>query len=322
MSVCPKLAINPLVQHTISQSVTFEGKGVHGDQPVTMTLAPAPANTGIVFVRMPGEEQEVTIRARHDFVGATELCTIIGDPNGTFVATIEHLMAALSAFSVDNVIVHITGPEVPVMDGSSYDFASKIECVGVIAQTARRRYIKIEKPVRVEAGGSWAEFQPHDGCEFDVEIDFDDPAIGSQRFITELSAETFKADIARARTFGFMKDVEKLWKAGYALGSSFDNSVVVGDDGVMNPEGLRFRDEFVRHKLLDAIGDLALAGSPIMGRYCSYRGGHRLNFMMVKALFDNKDCWSYHEPARSGYVGVPRVNNGLETAVVLAASKD
>ena len=321
MSVRTKFITNPSVQHTISQSITFEGKGVHSNQAVSMILEPAPANTGIVFVRTAGEGRNVEIKARHDFVGATELCTIIGDPSGLFVATIEHLMAALAALSVDNVIIEITGPEVPVMDGSSAIFIEEICEAGLIAQAARRKYIKIENPIRVEMDGSWAEFQPHDGCEFDVEIDFSDPAIGNQRFITELTGDRFNREIARARTFGFMKDVEKLWKAGYALGSSFENSVVIGDEGIMNPEGLRFEDEFVRHKLLDAVGDIALAGAPILGRYRSYRGGHKLNFLMVKALFEQQDCWSYHEFARPGFTAAPRTNIGVEPAVALAPSK-
>lgn len=322
MSVRTKFTTNPSVQHTISRAITFDGKGVHGNQAVSMTLNPAPANTGIVFVRTSGEGNTAEIKARHDFVGATELCTIIGDPNGLFVATIEHLMAALAALSVDNVLIDITGPEVPVMDGSSSIFIEEISDIGLIAQAARRQYIKIEQPIRIEMGGSWAEFQPYDGCEFDVEIDFDDPAIGNQRFITELTADRFSRDIARARTFGFMKDVENLWKAGYALGSSFENSVVIGGEGILNPDGLRFDDEFVRHKLLDAVGDIALAGAPILGRYCSYRGGHKLNYLMVKALFEQHDCWSYHELARSGFASAPRANISVEPAVALAASKD
>ncbi|MEP3232951.1 MAG: UDP-3-O-acyl-N-acetylglucosamine deacetylase [Hyphomicrobiales bacterium] len=322
MSVRTKFTTNPSVQHTISQSISFDGKGVHGNQAVRMTLNPAPANTGVVFVRTSGEGRSTEIKARHDFVGATELCTIVGDPNDLFVATIEHLMAALAALSVDNVIIDITGPEVPVMDGSSSVFIEEICDVGLIAQTARRKYIKIENPIRVEMNGSWAEFQPYDGCEFDVEIDFDDPAIGNQRFITELTGDRFSQEISRARTFGFMKDVEKLWKAGYALGSSFENSVVIGDKGIMNPEGLRFDDEFVRHKLLDAVGDLALAGAPFLGRYRSYRGGHKLNYLMVKALFEQQDCWSYHELARSGFTVAPLTNIGVEPAVALAPSQN
>ena len=322
MSVRTKFTINPSVQHTISQSISFDGKGVHGNQAVNMTLNPAPANTGIVFVRTTGEGRSIEIKARHDFVGSTELCTIIGDPNDLFVATIEHLMAALAALSVDNVIIDITGSEVPVMDGSSSVFIEEICEAGLIAQTARRKYIKIENPIRVEMNGSWAEFQPYDGCEFDVEIDFDNPAIGNQRFITELTGDQFSREISRARTFGFMKDVENLWRAGYALGSSFENSVVIGDKGIMNPEGLRFDDEFVRHKLLDAVGDLALAGAPILGRYRSYRGGHKLNYLMVKALFERQDCWSYHEFARPGFTVAPRTNIVVEPAVALAPSKN
>ena len=283
------------VQHTLNAPITFKGKGVHSNLPVSMTLHPSSANTGIYFIRSVADGAEIEIPATYEAVGATELCTIIGDPKGTFVATIEHLMAALRAMGVDNVRVDIDGAEVPVMDGSSHDFVTSIAEVGLMAQTARRQYIRIEKTIRVDMDSSFAELTPYDGCYFDVEIDFSDPAIGRQRFATDITPDSFISDISRARTFGFMKDVEKLWEAGYALGSSFENSVVIGDEGIINPDGLRFEDEFVRHKLLDAVGDLALSGVPIMGAYRSYRGGHKLNFLMLKALFENKDSWSFVE---------------------------
>ena len=292
---------------------------MHSNLPVSMTLHPSNANTGISFIRSVGDESEIEIPATYEAVGATELCTIIGDPKGVFVATIEHLMAALSAMCVDNVRIDIDGAEVPVMDGSAHDFVTSIAEVGLMPQTARRQYIRIEKPIRVDMGDSYGELTPYDGCCFDVEIDFDDPAIGRQRFASDITPDSFVSDISRARTFGFMKDVEKLWEAGYALGSSFENSVVIGDEGIINPDGLRYADEFVRHKLLDAIGDLALSGMPLMGAYRSYRGGHKLNFLMLKALFENKDAWSFVEP-------VNHAPNGLgqgvmsESAVALSPS--
>lgn len=311
----------PTAQHTLKEAITFHGKGVHSDQAVVMTLVPAEANTGIVFVRSDDRGRDVDIKATYESVGATELCTIIGNPRGIFVATIEHLMAALSAMAVDNVRVEISGAEVPVMDGSSAHFVQAICEVGLLTQVARRRYIRIDKPIRIENGASFGELTPHNGCEFDIEIDFDDPTIGCQRFVSEITAHNFCEDIAAARTFGFMNEVERLWKAGYALGSSFENSVVIGDDGVINPNGLRFDDEFVRHKLLDAVGDLALSGMPILGRYRSYRGGHKLNFMMLKALFENTDCWSYMELGTVAYGGPARGEMAGEPTMALAPAK-
>lgn len=283
------------VQHTLNAPITFKGKGVHSNLPVSMTLHPSGANTGVYFVRCDADGTEVEISATHDSVGATELCTIIGNPKGIFVATIEHLMAALRALCVDNVRIDIDGAEVPVMDGSSHDFVTSITEVGLMPQTARRQYIRIEKPIRVDMGASHAELTPYDGCYFDVEIDFSDPTIGRQRFAADITSDAFTSEISRARTFGFMRDVEKLWELGYALGSSLENSVVIGEEGIVNQGGLRYTDEFVRHKLLDAIGDLALSGAPILGAYKSYRGGHKLNSLMLEALFENKDSWSFVE---------------------------
>lgn len=305
------------IQHTLNSPLTFKGKGVHSNLPVSMTLHPSRANTGICFVRSIADGSEIEIPATYEAVGATELCTIIGDPKGVFVATVEHLMAALRAMCVDNVRIEIDGAEVPVMDGSAHDFVTSIDEVGLMPQTARRQYIRIEKPIRVDMGASFGELTPYNGCYFDVEIDFDDPAIGRQRFATNITPKSFMSDISRARTFGFMRDVEKLWEAGYALGSSFENSVVIGDEGVINPDGLRFSDEFVRHKLLDAVGDLALSGAPIMGAFRSYRGGHKLNFMVLKALFGNKESWSFVEPAGTA---TSSVSHGEMSEVVAALS--
>lgn len=316
-----KVAARANVQHTLGTSVSLDGKGVHSDQPVSITLHPAETDYGVRFAVLSNNGEEQEIPAVHTSVGATELCTIIGDPRGTFVATIEHLMAALRALGVDNVRIEIDGAEAPVMDGSSIAFVDAIREAGLLAQAARRTYIKIEKPIRVEMGRSYGELRPYDGCRLDVEIDFENPVIGCQRFECELTAETFVNSIARARTFGFMRDVEKLWAAGYALGSSLENSVVIGEDGVVNPEGLRYRDEFVRHKLLDAIGDLALAGAPIIGEFRSYRGGHKLNFLVLKALFENQDAWSYvrlpgKAPAGAGYGEI-----AAEPAIALSPAK-
>jgi UDP-3-O-[3-hydroxymyristoyl] N-acetylglucosamine deacetylase len=208
------------------------------------------------------------------------------------VATVEHLLSAFVGLGVDNALVEIDGPEVPVLDGSAKPFVEAIDRAGLQAQRAPRRFIRIRRAVRVEMGDAYAEFHPHDGCRFEVGISYKCPVIGDQAFGIEVTAKNFRREIARARTFGYLKDVERLRAAGLALGSSLENSVAIGDGAVVNREGLRYPDEFVRHKLLDAIGDLALAGAPIQGLYRSYKGGHKLNALALDALLSQPDAWS------------------------------
>jgi UDP-3-O-[3-hydroxymyristoyl] N-acetylglucosamine deacetylase len=258
-----------------------------------VVLHPAEADNGITFLRTnvfdDGSDCEIPADFRH--VSATDLCTTIS-LDGAEVATIEHLMATFRALGVDNAIVELDGPEIPVMDGSAADFISVIDQAGIAALSEPRHFLKVLKPVRIESGSSFAEFRPHDRMRIEVEIDFQTPVIGRQRYAANVDADTFRRDLARARTFGFLADVEQLWSRGLALGASLDNAVVIGDDRVINPEGLRFEDEFVRHKALDAIGDLALIGAPIMGCYRSYRGGHRLNVAALKALVADSSAWA------------------------------
>ena len=205
-------------------------------------------------------------------------------------------MAALFGLGIDNVAIEVEGDEMPLLDGSAAGFVEAIDQAGVETLDVKRRYIRVTKPVRIDSGASFAEFMPYDGTRFEVEIDFESPAIGRQSFDADIDAGTFRRDIARARTFGFMKDVERLWAAGHALGSSLENSVVIGDDSrVINMEGLRFKNEFVRHKLLDAMGDLALAGARFIGCYRSYRGGHRLNAAALRHLLSNRSAFEIVE---------------------------
>lgn len=299
-------------QTTLKSRVTLSGIGVHSGREVSVTLLPAEADCGVSFSRTDlddGRDREIPADFR--YVNATDLCTTIGVEEAS-VATIEHLMATLRALDVDNCAVEIDGPEVPVMDGSADAFVDAIDQVGIKTLSAARRYIRIEKPVRVEIGKSVAEFTPHDGRRIKVEIDFTNPLVGRQAYDFEVCGEIFRKEIGRARTFGFYADVKNLWARGFALGASLDNAIVIGEDRVMNPEGLRYADEFVRHKALDAIGDLALAGAPILGCYRSYRGGHKLNHMALEALLADSDAWSYVEmdempaPRReSGHADLP-----------------
>ncbi len=282
-----------LKQATLRDRVTLEGIGVHSGSPVRIVLHPADSGTGICFLRTGLEGgRERLIAARHYAVGATRLCTVLSDGNGASVATVEHLMAALAGLGIDNVTVEIDGPEMPILDGSSAQFVEAIDQVGIVQQAARRRYIKVLKTVRVEEGASFAELRPLDsGFRLEVEIDFETPLIGRQRRVTHLTPAVFRKDIARARTFGFMRDVELAWKNNFALGASLDNTVVLGDDRIINPEGLRWPDEFVRHKTLDAIGDLALAGAPIQGLFRSYRPGHTINAMVLAKLLEDRSAY-------------------------------
>ncbi|ACL62172.1 UDP-3-O-acyl-N-acetylglucosamine deacetylase [Methylobacterium nodulans] len=277
-------------QTTLRSTVSLTGIGVHSGNPVSITLHPREAHEGVEFLRtgMPNGLDRL-IKAHHSQVSATELCTVIGDRHTGAVATIEHLMSALSGLGLDNVLVEIDGPEMPILDGSSAPFVAAIDSAGIVSCGAPRRFIKILRPIRAEKGRAFSELRPYErGFRLDVEIDFESPVIGRSRKALDLTPASYRREIARARTFGMMRDVERYWKAGFALGASLENTVAVGDGGVVNPEGLRYPDEFVRHKLLDAVGDLALAGLPILGAYQSYCGGHALNVAVLDALFANR----------------------------------
>ena len=278
-------------QTTLRSQATVTGIGVHSGTPVSLTLGPAPIDTGIVFVRTGLDGCDREVKAAFNSVTATELATVLGDRNGPLVSTAEHVLAALCGMGIDNALIEIDGPEVPIMDGSAAPFVAAIDQAGILTQSAARRYIQVLKPVQVAIGRSVGELRPNSsGFQVEVEVDFANAVIGRQAYHFELSPERFRREIARARTFGFMSDVARLWSAGYALGSSFENSLVF-DEERLNPEGLRYADECVRHKVLDAIGDLALAGLPMLGTYRSVRGGHKLNHAVLTALMADRTAW-------------------------------
>src|SRR5712691_11244879 len=258
-------------QTTLCDHTALCGVGVHSGLPVTLTFHPADAGTGLRFIRTHIDGRpDREIRADICAVTATEFATVLGDALGPLVSTAEHVLASLRGLGVDNAVVEIDGPEAPIMDGSAAPFVAAIDQVGLAALDAPRRYIRVLKPVRVATGDAYGELRPYPhGFRVDAEIDFDHPLIGRQAFEFDGRPDTFRHEIARARTFGFMRDVATLWSAGYALGASLENTLVVTDNRVLNPEGTRFPDEFVRHKVLDAVGDLALAGAPILGAYRS-----------------------------------------------------
>ncbi len=295
-----------VLQTTLQGRVSVSGIGVHSGAPATVTISPAPADTGITFIRKDaGARHAITGDWR--FVQATDHCTMLAS-GGKSVATIEHLMATLRALEIDNAIIEVDAPELPVMDGSSAAFVKAIDKVGVTSQPAARRYIKVLKPIRVERGASHAELVPADRPRVEVEIEFASPVIGRQAYRGDVTPARFRRDLAKARTFGFMAEVEGLRAKGLARGASLENTVAIGDDGVVNPDGLRWSDEFVRHKALDAVGDLALAGAPILGCYRSYRGGHALNVAMLQSLFADRSAYTVVEPQlrhEAAFAGAP-----------------
>jgi len=286
-------------QTTLAREIQLTGTGVHSGAPVSLTLHPAEADTGLRFLVTKRGKVISEIAAHVANVKNLTLCTVIGDGAGTTVGTVEHLLAALRGLSIDNLYIEIDSKEVPIMDGSSAVFVDAIDRVGIRELSEPRKYIKVLKPVRVEENGCWGTLEPHAGFHMDVEIDFSSPIIGNQRLQYEMSPGVFRHEISRARTFGFMSDVEKLWKAGLALGADLTNTVAIGEDKIMNKEGLRYPQEFVRHKMLDAVGDLALAGMPLLGAYRSYRGGHRLNSMVLQALFADASNWELAQAPRA-----------------------
>jgi len=304
-------------QTTFRNQATVTGIGVHSGAPAALTFHPAEPGTGIVFWRDGADGQvERELCANFRSVTATEFATVLGDDSGPAISTTEHVLAALRGLGIDNAIVEIDGAEVPIMDGSAQPFVTAIDQVGIVTQPVARRYIQVLKPIRVGANGCYGELRPYGrGLRIEAEIEFDHALIGRQSFATDIEPGVFRSELARARTFSFMRDVAKLWSAGYALGASFENTVVVAEDRVLNPEGMRFADEFVRHKIVDALGDLALAGAPLLGAYRSVRGGHKLNHAVVLALMADASAWTYVD----GPETVRRARGHAELAAGLAS---
>ena len=277
-------------QRTLRNPIGCVGTGLHTGAKVSLTLHPAAPDTGVRFARYdrPGSSP---VPARFDRVCDTTMCTALGEPGGVMVGTVEHLMAALAICEIDNVLVEVGGPELPIMDGSAQPFVFLIECAGTVEQARPRRWIEVLKPVRIEAHGKHARLEPADRLILDCAIQFEHPLIDSQAMCIAFDPESFKAEIARARTFGFAERVEELWSRGLALGGSLKNTVVVSRDRIVNEDGLRFSDEFVRHKVLDSLGDLYLAGAPLRGRLIARSAGHTMHNKLLRALFADPGAW-------------------------------
>ena len=304
-------------QTTLAREIHLTGTGVHSGAPVSLTLHPAEADTGLRFLVTKRGRVVAEIPAHVANVKNLTLCTVIGDDAGVTISTVEHLLAALRGLAIDNCYIEIDSKEVPIMDGSSCDFVEAIDRVGIRELAEPRKFIKVLKTVRVEEGDCWGQLEAHGGFRLDVEIDFPTPLIGRQRIAFEMSPGVFRHELSRARTFGFMSDVEKLWKMGLALGADLTNTVAIGEGKIMNREGLRYEHEFVRHKMLDAVGDLSLAGAPLLGAYSSYKGGHRLNSLVLQALFADASNWAWVQAPRTSKSRAPMAV-GMRPAIAVA----
>ncbi|HTH15466.1 MAG TPA: UDP-3-O-acyl-N-acetylglucosamine deacetylase [Magnetospirillum sp.] len=299
-------------QRTLKTAIGCTGVGLHSGAKVTMVLHPAEADSGIVFKRTDIAGRGAIVPALWSNVGDTRMNTCLVNEAGVQVGTVEHLMSALAGAGIDNCLIEINGAEVPVMDGSAAPFLFLIECAGVVEQSAPRRAIRVLKRVTVTEGDKVASLTPANAFSLHFEIDFGAKAISRQEFSVDLSRGAFKSEISRARTFGFEQEVAMLRAAGLARGGSLDNAVVIDSTGtkVLNDDGLRYGDEFVRHKILDAVGDLSLAGAPILGAFHGVRSGHALNNQLLRALFADQTAWCYTtvapgSAAAGGYVALP-----------------
>ncbi|MCW8107072.1 UDP-3-O-acyl-N-acetylglucosamine deacetylase [Alteromonas ponticola] len=281
-------------QRTIKHSVQETGIGLHKGEKVTMTLRPAPANTGIVFRRID-LHPHVDIPARANAVGNTMLCTCVNNEDGVSIHTVEHLASALAGLGIDNIIVEVDSNELPIMDGSASPFVFLLQTAGIEELNAAKRFIRIKKPVRVTEGDKWAELRPHDGFRVDFRIEFDHPVISQtrQHMVMDFDSCSYVNEVSRARTFGFMRDLEYMNANNLALGGSMENAVALDEFRILNPEGLRYEDEFLKHKILDAVGDLYLGGHSIIGELKAFKSGHGLNNKLLNAVLDDKDSWEY-----------------------------
>lgn len=306
-------------QQTLASAATCSGVGLHSGQPVTITLRPAPPDTGVVFVNRNGHAG-ATVRASIEHCVPTELCTAIGG-DGFQVKTIEHVLAALTGLEVDNVYIDVTASELPVMDGSAAPFVRLIQSVGVVPQNSKRSFLKIMAPIEVSEGSRLVRIEPSSTPRVTYSIQYDHPLIQTQTYTHDFSAGAFESQIAEARTFGFLHEVQLLWARGLGKGGTLDNTVVLSKDGVVNESGLRFLDEFVRHKILDLIGDFSLLGVPFIGHIVAGRSGHALHTRLVHQILRQPEKWVLlnTEPSSEGKrqtQSLPR----LQPAAVLQAS--
>lgn len=281
-------------QRTLKESVSAIGVGLHKGEKVQITLRPAPANTGIVFRRVD-LDPIVDIKATPDAVGETTLCTCLVNEQGVQISTVEHLLSAVAGLGIDNLVIDVDSPEIPIMDGSALPFVYLIQSVGIETLNVAKRFIRIKKPIRIDEGDKWAELKPHQGFRVNFAIEFEHPVIAktSQTMTMDLSSCSFIKEISRARTFGFMRDIEFLRSHNLALGGSLENAIVLDEYRMLNKDELRYDDEFVKHKILDAIGDLYMCGASILGELNAFKSGHGLNNLLLREVFKQTDCWEW-----------------------------
>ena len=308
-----------LKQRTLKTSITETGIGLHKGRKVTMSLRPALADTGIVFRRMdinpPAE-----IHANAKDVGDTMLCTCITNSDGYSIHTVEHLASALSGLGIDNIIVEVDGHELPILDGSASPFIFLLQSAGIVELDKPKKFIKLTKTVRVEDGDKWAEFRPYNGFKVDFAIDFAHPAISQtrQHCVLDFSKDSYIDEVSRARTFGFMRDLETMNSMNLALGGSMDNAVALDEFRVLNPEGLRYRDEFLKHKILDAVGDLFLGGHNLIGELVAYKTGHGLNNKLLNAIIQDTSAWEFVEFESEDSLPIKYIENTSQLGVNFA----
>ena len=276
-------------QQTLANAVSCAGIGLHSGQPVTLTLKPAPTNTGVVFIN-PNGKDGASLAASVEHLVPTELCTAISG-NGFQVKTIEHILAALAGLDIDNVYVEVDAGEAPVMDGSAAHFVRLIRSAGIVTQSRRQPYLKITRPLEVVDGDRRVRIEPSSTTKVTYSIHYNHPLIQTQTYFYEHSAHAFEREIADARTFGFLQEVEALWARGLGQGGNLDNTIVLSQDGILNESGLRFADEFVRHKILDLIGDFSLLGVPFIGHLIAERSGHAIHTRLVHQILNHPDSW-------------------------------
>ena len=281
-------------QRTLKRIVQATGVGLHTGKKVTLTMRPAPANTGVIY-RRTDLNPPVDFPADAKSVRDTMLCTCLVNEDDVRISTVEHLNAALAGLGIGNIVIEVDAPEIPIMDGSAAPFVFLLLDAGIEELRTAKKFIRIKETVRVEDGDKWAEMRPYNGFKLDFTIDFNHPAIdaSTQRYKLDFSAESFMSQISRARTFGFMRDIEYLQSKGLCLGGSFDCAIVVDDYRVLNDDGLRFEDEFVRHKMLDAIGDLFMCGYNIIGEFTAFKSGHALNNKLLQAVLAKESAWEF-----------------------------
>jgi len=300
-------------QRTIKESVSAVGVGLHKGEKVQITLRPAPANTGIVFRRVD-LDPIVDIKATPEAVGETTLCTCLVNEQGVQISTVEHLLSAVAGLGIDNLVIDVDSPEIPIMDGSALPFVYLIQSVGIETSNVAKRFIRIKKAIRVEEGDKWAELKPYEGFRVNFAIEFDHPVIAKtcQTMSMDLSSCSFIKEISRARTFGFMRDIEFLRSHNLALGGSLENAIVLDEFRMLNKDELRYDDEFVKHKILDAIGDLYMCGTSILGELNAFKSGHGLNNLLLREVFKQTESWEWvtYEDEAAAPIQFQEINAG------------